>query len=281
MPSGENSAHGPDLIWLRQEPGARRPARSRAQIAAAAIAIADEEGLEAVSMRRVAQALDAGTMTLYHYVRNKDELLALMHDAVMADVLVPAGELPVDWRGALTTIARRSREAFRRHPWTLEGFGETGVGPNAMRHFEQSLAAVENTKLETAQRLELISLVDDYVIGYSLRERIDCDGEEGRAWMQGAFEFFQSQLGGEEFPHIRALLGEDAQEGTRRVLDVVSADRFEKGLAQLLDGVEAGMPGSRRRRPARTAAGAPSGRATRRSRRAAAEPAPAAEPGGA
>ena len=83
-------------------------------------------------MRRVAESLGAGTMTLYHYVRNKDELVTLMIDAVMGEVLVPDGELPADWREAMSKIARRSRDAFRRHRWMLDEVGEAGGGPNVI-----------------------------------------------------------------------------------------------------------------------------------------------------
>src|SRR5262249_21982259 len=88
-------------IWARPEPGSRRPRFTREQIAAAALAIADAEGMEAVSMRRVAADLGAGTMTLYHYVRTKDELIALMDDAIVGEVLLPDDELPRGWRAAM------------------------------------------------------------------------------------------------------------------------------------------------------------------------------------
>src|SRR5262245_12639315 len=91
---GRRSSTGRDSIWSRPEPRARRPAHTRDGIASAAIRIADAEGFEAVSMRRVAAELRAGTMTLYHYVRTKDELLALVDNAVMGELLVPPGELP-------------------------------------------------------------------------------------------------------------------------------------------------------------------------------------------
>src|SRR4051794_35051184 len=108
-------------IWLRPEPGTRRPRFTRAQIAATALAIADADGFEAVSMRRVAAELGAGTMTLYHYVTTKDDLLALMDDAIMAEVLVPDDELPLDdWRTAVSMISRNSRDAFVRHPWAID-----------------------------------------------------------------------------------------------------------------------------------------------------------------
>ena len=77
------------LIWTRPEPGTRRPKFTRDQIASTALAIADTEGFAAVSMRRIAAELGAGTMTLYYYVRTKDELVALMDDAIMGEVLDP------------------------------------------------------------------------------------------------------------------------------------------------------------------------------------------------
>jgi AcrR family transcriptional regulator len=126
----------------------------------------------------VAAAVGAGTMTLYHYVRTKDELVALMDDAIMGELLVPDGELPADWRDALTLIARRTRDSFARHPWILEAMVEAQVGPNAIRHVEQSVAAVAALDLDDPTRVELTSLVDDYVFGYSMRRpRL---GEDGR-----------------------------------------------------------------------------------------------------
>ena len=158
-----------DSIWERPEPGTRRPRHTREQIATAALAIADREGFEAVSMRRVAAELGAGTMTLYHYVRTKDDLVELMDDAIMGEVLIPDGELPATWREAMRAIARRSHGAFVRHPWALEALRGARGGPNGMRHFEQSLAAVASLELDTRAKLELIAIVDDYVFGFVFR----------------------------------------------------------------------------------------------------------------
>src|SRR3954451_21695322 len=135
-----------DVLWVRPQPGERRPAHTRETIAAAALKIADTRGFEAVTMRRVAGELGAGTMTLYHYVRNKTELTALMDDAIMAELLIPDDELAGDWREAMAEIARRSYAAFQRHPWMFEHLADEDApspgGPNALRHVEQSLAAV-------------------------------------------------------------------------------------------------------------------------------------------
>jgi AcrR family transcriptional regulator len=251
-----NGRGQPGLIWLREEPGARRAAHSRAEIASVAVAIADEEGFDAVSMRRVAQALGAGTMTLYHYVRNKDELLTLMHDAVMGEVLVPEGELPEGWRAAMTAIALRSRASFQRHPWTLDRVSDTAAGPNGVRHFEQSLEAMSGAGLDAEERLHVLSLVDEYVFGFTLRETIDFVPEDdGSVWPPETLEFFQRELDTGAYPHINALFEDetigargDADEGVRRIVDLITRpERFEHGLQQLLDGVEAGMTSSRKK----------------------------------
>jgi len=243
MRSGEKAVSEPEarLVWLRDEPCARSPAHSRARIAAVAIELADSEGFEAVSMRRVAQELRAGTMTLYHYVATKDELVTLMVDAVMGELLIPPDELPADWRPALAAIAKRSRESLRRHRWLLDRLGDGRPGPNAMRHFEQSLEAMTGAGISPRAMFEAIVLVDEYVFGFAIREAQESDEHE-RGWAPGVREFFQRELGSGEFPRLRELLGDDADAAVERVAEVFfEAGRFERGLERLLDGIEAGL----------------------------------------
>src|SRR5271163_4622157 len=102
-PGGETPRQA-ELIWSRPEPSSRKAGLTRDQIAAAALRLADSEGLDALSMRRMASELGVGTMTLYYYVRTKDELLSLMHNALAGELLVPGGELPSEWRSALELI---------------------------------------------------------------------------------------------------------------------------------------------------------------------------------
>jgi AcrR family transcriptional regulator len=140
-------------------------------IAAAALAIADAEGFAAVSMRRVAQELGVGTMSLYYYAKSKAELVSAMDDALMAEVLVPA--LPEDWREALTAIAQRTRDVFVRHPWALLSMQSAPPGENATLHMEQCLEALAKTSMTTVEKLTVLALVDDFVFGYALRETAD------------------------------------------------------------------------------------------------------------
>jgi len=141
---------------------------NKAGIVAAALAIADAEGFAAVSMRRVAQELGVGTMSLYYYAKSKAELVSAMDDALMAEVLVQA--LPEDWHEALTAIALRTRDVFVRHPWALSSMQSAPPGVNAMLHMEQCLEALAKTSMTTEEKLTLLALVDDFVFGYTLRE---------------------------------------------------------------------------------------------------------------
>jgi AcrR family transcriptional regulator len=228
------------MVWFRQEPASRRPAHTRADIARAAMEIADAEGFDAVSMRRVAQRLGAGTMTLYHYVRNKDELITLMSDAVMAEVVVPEGELSDDWRTALTQIATRTHAAFAAHHWIFERLGDGRPGPSGMRHFEQSLQAVAGLGLDRNETFELIGQIDDYVFGYSLREVQERE-EHARGWPPEVLDFFQRELASGTYPLISEFFGDDDLNASfDAVLEFLSQpNRFERGLKRLLDGIEA------------------------------------------
>jgi AcrR family transcriptional regulator len=233
-------------IFQRPEPGARRAAYSRDQIAAVAIEIADAEGFPAVSMRRVARELGAGTMTLYHYVRNKDELIALVDDAIMGELLIPEGELPDDWREALAAIARRTRDAFMRHPWVFEIPPLTEGGPNGTRHFEQTLAAAAGTGLELVDRIEVAALVDDYVFGFAVRRNqflatsANMDPKEMAAEFSEHARSELASLDPEGYPNVAAMFADrDPEEVLTELLErALGPERFEHGLELLLDGIE-------------------------------------------
>ena len=231
---------------MREEPGTRRAGLSRKEIGATALKIADADGFDELSMRRIARELGAGTMSLYHYVRSKDELLALMWDTVMGEIIVSDGELSGDWRNALTKIARATRTAFKKHPWIFEAMGEPAQsGPSGLKHFEQSLAAVSGLKVPQQERLELVGLVDDYVFGFALREVLqatyDAEGDPNMA--ESGMAFFESQLATGEYPNVSKLFRGDLREAMERVMETFSGDRandrrFERGLKILFDGFE-------------------------------------------
>ncbi len=232
-------------IWARPEPAARNPRFSRDRIAAAALAIADAEGFEAVSMRRIAAALGAGTMSLYRYIQTKDDLLVLIDDAILGEALAPE-PLPADWRAALALVARHTRAAYLRHPWAvrvLQGIQAAQpavAGPGGLRHLEQSLAAVAGAPLDTAARLDLLAIVDDYIAGHLLHAaRLATPGTGvPQPATSARADFGQARLASGEYPHVAGLASAGPPADDASMLDA----RFELGLRILIDGAAA-VPG--------------------------------------
>jgi AcrR family transcriptional regulator len=238
----DSLAQGP--IWTRPEPTARRPRFSREQIASVALDIADADGFAAVSMRRVAAELGSGTMSLYRYISTKAELAALMDDALMGETVVPHEDLPGDWRGALTMLAYRTRAMYLRHPWAMQALqGEGGasrgapMGPNGLRHFEQSMAALAGAPFDTRGKLDLLTIVDDYVFGHVLRAselQVHTRPEPDPAEVAAIMQFVEGQLSSGRFPHLAALADDPA---ARSATDPGRLEqRFELGLQALIDG---------------------------------------------
>ena len=238
-----------DPIWARAEPTGRRAPRSRGDVASAAIAVADAEGIEAVSMRRVAAELGLGTMSLYHYVRGKDELLDLMSDEILGRQLVDDAELHKGWRAGLRAIAVATRRNFERHPWIIGAIRprpRAVPGPNSLRHFDQSVAAVADLDVDLKTRMEIVTLIDDYVFGFSVRA--DIAGLEERVeqaepgWMQAVFDYMAGELETGAYPNVQRIVDENrAAGGKDEDLSAMALDegRFERGLERVLDGIAA------------------------------------------
>lgn len=243
-------------VWTRGAGSGRRPRFSREEIAEAAVRIADEEGFEALSMRRLAAELGAGTMTLYHYIRTKDELLTLVNDAVMGEVVVPESELPLptDWREAITIIAERSRASIERHPWMLDLTDDPQLGPNAVRHFDQTMQAVAPVGGTIPERLDIVTAVDEYVFGFCIHARHDMhpehDGDDD--YTSGLVEYIEGLLETGDYPHLEELTQEHSVAEVLEMAQAHSVDpgRFRRNLDRLLDGIEADVAKGRRRRKA-------------------------------
>ncbi|EFL29614.1 TetR family transcriptional regulator [Streptomyces viridochromogenes DSM 40736] len=173
--TGDPAAEEPVTVWERPERGARGPApeRSRAQIAAAAVELADAEGLVAVSMRQVASKLATGPASLYRYLADRDELLDLMTDAVAGevDLTIPLSGDPVE---DLLVLAVRSKEVHLRHPWLLDIPTEPlRLGPNGLDHLEYALRALAPTALSEQSKLQTIGLLNALVTQFA---RAELDG---------------------------------------------------------------------------------------------------------
>jgi AcrR family transcriptional regulator len=193
---------------------------SRERIGETALAIADKHGFEAVTMRRIASELKVGTMSLYYYVKTKDDLIAVMDDALMGEIVLPV--IPKEWRQALLQIAERTHAMLVRHPWALVTMMTAPPGLNAMRHVEQCLDALAGASLTSAQKLTLLALVDDFVFGHALREASSRTPPD--------VKFAKEQLATGKFPRITEVFAQ----GNFKMDAKANRQRLKKGLEALL-----------------------------------------------
>ena len=227
-------------IWAVAAPGTRKPRFTREQIAKTALALADSEGFEALSMRRVAEALGAGTMTLYYYVRTKEDLLALVEDALMGETVDACEPLPKAWRPAVKKLATATRATYVRHAWALRSLTGVPIGPNGLRHIEQSLQAVASVELSIAPKLELLSIIDDYVFGHCAswvrrRNQMQLDRKAAGALREAIGRLLDAG----DHPQLRAVIGDrDPVEALVKSSGSTSEEQhFDLGLDALLDGL--------------------------------------------
>lgn len=141
---------------------------ARNEVLAAALAIADEQGLDSVSIRRVAARIGRRPMSIYNHVASKDDLLALMFDRISAELLVP-DPLPQDGRELLRRIAQRAFDGYLAHPWMLHAFSRRpAAGPNQLRRAEQSATAVKALGINPQSAWTALSIVHEWTMGHAL-----------------------------------------------------------------------------------------------------------------
>ncbi|WP_228456013.1 TetR/AcrR family transcriptional regulator [Streptomyces durbertensis] len=228
-----------ELLWKTKEPPTRgpRPGLDLEQVVAAAVRIADREGLAALSMRKVAAELGVGTMSLYRYVPGKSELLDLMVDHVQGPVADLASRRGEDWRTTLEYIARGSWELYTGHPWLLQvNQSRPLLGPNALGGFDFALAALDGLGLTGRQRVSVLVALDGYVLGvartYLLqRQVIEQSGVSDEEFWQAQMPYLARAMESGDYPQV-AGLDEDSFNASEEYT-------FDLGLEVLLDGVAA------------------------------------------
>ncbi|MET7506138.1 TetR/AcrR family transcriptional regulator [Streptomyces albidoflavus] len=225
-------------VWERPEPPTRPVPLDRERIVAAAVALADEGGLEAVSLRKVAARLNAGPMRLYGFISTKDDLFDLMLDEVQAEILPE--EQPTEWREALGGLARRTRAAALRHEWLAELLGgRPALGPNGLALTESTLAALDGvTDIDTA--LRAVETVSSYVIGAVRREIASLRAERAsglsdREWQRAQGPHVTRELATGRFPALARAVHEGSE--------VDPETSFTTGLEWVLDAVATRLDG--------------------------------------
>jgi AcrR family transcriptional regulator len=205
----------PEVIWARPERTGRgpKPAYSRADIAAAAVRVADAEGLDAVSMRRVATELGCGTMSLYNYVPRKEDLYELMVDAVSGEheVWEPSG----DWRADMLRVGWQTRALMRRHPWVPRLMSPVyGFSPNALRYLEHCLACLDPLDMTYGMKMQLVGMLNGTVTTYVANELAMAERSRSLPWSEDEenavrMAYLGGRLASGEYPRMAAAFGED------------------------------------------------------------------------
>ncbi|GAB2838357.1 TetR/AcrR family transcriptional regulator [Actinocorallia aurea] len=247
-PPVQDLARSVYLLW-GHHPAPGRSGLSVPKIVAAALELADTEGLDAVSMRRVAEQLGVGAMSLYRHVPGKDDLTALMVDAVHAEAYgddVEAASRRDGWREALRHVAARNWDLYLRHPWLLDVHApRPNLGPHTARKYEAELRALDGIGLSDVEMDTALTLVLTHVAG-SARAHRAATRTEADSGMSDA-EWWQAVT-----PALTQVMTDPDLIVSARVGSTVGAEfnaasspehTYTWGLETLLDGLAARLPG--------------------------------------
>ena len=208
-----------------------RIALNRERVLEAGVALADREGIEALSMRRLGQEVGVEAMSLYNHVRNKDELLNGMVDIVFSEIDLPAaGE---DWPTAMRRRAISARHALKRHPWAI-GLMESRAqpGPATLRHHDSVLRNLREGGMSIEMAAHAYSLVDSYIYGFTLNEQsLPFDSSPAKV-AEVAGNIMREMPAG-EYPYLTEMAVEHAMKPGYDY-----GDEFEFGLKMIIDGLQ-------------------------------------------
>ena len=207
----------------------RRGTLSRERVLRAALVLADEGGLESLTMHAIGRRLGVQAMSLYRHVENKEDLLDGLVDLVVSEVEMPMSS--ADWQAAMRERAISARRVFVRHPWAI-GLVESRPrqGPVTLRHHEWVLGVLLEAGFSVTMAGHAYSLLDSYIYGFALQEgSLTYDSPEEHAEVG---QTTLRQLLPDEYPHLARVAREFTEAGTEY------GAGFEFGLELILDGIE-------------------------------------------
>lgn len=227
-----------ELLWGRAPRPSRGPRQALTveRIVTAAAELADADGLEALSMRRLAARLGVGVASLYTYVPGKDELLALMLDHAIAQDVLPH-TLPGTWRDKVAAWARRDWSDYTAHPWTIQLVATRQLaGPGALGWLESALRVFDGTGLSRGEATAAVQSVDSFVRGQAQAAVSEAaterpDGPDGTSWRGVEDEFLEHHVDLRAYPALADAFAQGPLPDPR--------ETFEFGLRALLDGIQA------------------------------------------
>jgi AcrR family transcriptional regulator len=209
-----------------------------------AIAIADTEGLDAVSMRRVAERLNVGAMSLYTHVPGKGELTDLLFDTVAGELYSDVDEPSRQtggWQEALRFIARRNWELYDCHPWLLNlSHARPVMGPHVSRNYEAELRPLDGIGLTDIEMDDTLALVLSHASSVARSRRLqhsvqEASGQSDLEWWVATAPLLETLMSGQHFP-VASRVGQAAGMAHQAVIDPEHALSF--GLDRILDGIE-------------------------------------------
>lgn len=210
-----------------------RTTLTRERVLLAAMAMADEAGVEALTMRSLGQRLGVEAMSLYNHVANKGDVLDAIVDLAVAEIVPPTAT--GDWRAAIRASAASANDALHRHPWACALWLQRVPGPARVRYMEGLLACLDRSKLPRDIAHHAYHVIDTYIVGFTAQEHTFVMGADQLA--SAAAEFLDG-LSPETNPHVIAHVHEHMD-------DTNSANAFEFGLDLILDGLERLVPNRR------------------------------------
>lgn len=230
------------------------PGLTRERIVRAAVAVADADGLEALTMRRVATELGVATMALYRHVGSKEELLDLAADTVIGSVPLPA-DTPPGWRPRLAAIARLQWSLYREHPWLAHTISLTRPTPlpNALLHGEWVIAALGPLNLSPRTRLYthimMFAFVRGLAVNLEMQRRDQAGGLTDEEWMDSREGELTALLAGGRYPSFGAMLADFDAMPEADSFDFDLDQLFEFALERVLDGLAALIDPATRQAP--------------------------------
>ncbi|MAT04078.1 MAG: TetR family transcriptional regulator [Acidimicrobiaceae bacterium] len=208
----------------------KRPALSREAVIGGAVELADQIGVEPLTLRKLATHLGVKPMSIYHYVANKDEIIDGMVDAVFAEIEMPPPETP--WRAAMTTRAHSARAALRRHPWAAGMLdSRTNPGPANLGHHDAVIACLRANGFSLPLTGHAFAILDAFIYGFALQESA-LPGQGGEELTEMADEMMATFA--QHFPSLAEFTADHVlQPG------YAFGNEFDVGLELILDGLEA------------------------------------------
>ncbi len=212
-------------------PTKSRTPLSRERVLAAAVTLADENGIASLSMRKLGEAVGVEAMSLYNHLANKDELLDGMADLVFAEIDLPAGG--ADWKTQMRERAESARQALRRHPWAITLMStRTSPGPATLRHHNAVIGSLREGGLSIEMAAHAFSALDSYIYGFALQEATLPLGETEEETLEVA-QMMLAQVPADKYPHLTEFTIEHILQPGYDY-----GEEFAFGLDLILDGLE-------------------------------------------